>query len=207
MTLGPLEMLVVEEVTLDLGFVGVTVKQVEVDVGFWITGSLRSLGIPLGLRYLIPCLYSSWDRRANLRGNSLPHIPQEYCIFSEWAWAFILWQTRFDIWLNPLPHSSHLYGLSFVWVNTWFRKFPANHSHRICETNTEQNEQKADTEGGKMVNQREAKTIKNFFSVNAFLHFIRSNLFDGILFRKRDTCGAWAPSEFYDEKWGWKLWK
>lgn len=78
----------------------------------------------LVLRYFTPCLYSSCDLKANLRGNSFPQTPQEYCILSACACAFTLWQTRFDIWLKPLPQSSHLYGLSFVCVNTWFRKLP-----------------------------------------------------------------------------------
>lgn len=76
------------------------------------------------LRYLIPCLYSSCERKANLRGNSFPQTPHEYCILSTCACAFTLWQTKFDIWLKPLPHSSHLYGRSFVCVNTWLRKLP-----------------------------------------------------------------------------------
>lgn len=78
----------------------------------------------LVLRYFIPCLYSSCDRKANLRGNSFPQTPHEYCILSACACAFTLWQTKFDIWLKPLPQSSHLYGRSFVCVNTWLRKLP-----------------------------------------------------------------------------------
>jgi len=79
------------------------------------------------LRYLIPCLYSSCERKANRRGNSFPQTPHEYCILSTCACAFTLWQTKFDIWLKPLPHNSHLYGRSFVCVNTWFRKLPEKH--------------------------------------------------------------------------------
>lgn len=89
-------------------------------------GSLIPVCTPAGCRYFIPCLYSSCDLKENRRGNSLPQIPHTCCIFSACAWALTLWQTKFDIWLNPLPQSSHLYGLSFVWVNTWFLKLPDN---------------------------------------------------------------------------------
>lgn len=81
---------------------------------------------PAGCRYFIPCLYSSCDLKENRRGNSLPQIPHTCCIFSACACALTLWQTKFDIWLKPLPQSSHLYGLSLVWVNTWFLKLPDN---------------------------------------------------------------------------------
>lgn len=91
---------------------------------FAVLGSFTADCALLVLRYFIPCLYSSCDRKANLRGNSFPQTPHEYCILSACACAFTLWQTKFDIWLKPLPQSSHLYGRSFVCVNTWLRRLP-----------------------------------------------------------------------------------
>ena len=118
--------------------------------------SLEAVCAPAVWRYLMPCLYSSCERNEERRGNSLPQMPQAYCIFSACAWALTLWQTRFDIWLKPLPHNSHLYGRSFVCVKMWLRKLPAQNLyiaqviklHKIVEAVLSSSLRRSSTTGG-----------------------------------------------------------
>lgn len=35
------------------------------------------------------------------------------------------WLFKLVTWVNALPHSLHMYGLSFRWILSWFRKFAA----------------------------------------------------------------------------------
>lgn len=45
-------------------------------------------------------------------------------LFQIFQLTFNLWHIKFDIWLNPLLHKSHLYGRSFVCVKIWFLRLP-----------------------------------------------------------------------------------
>lgn len=172
----------------------------------------------LVLRYLMPCLYSSCDRKANLRGNSLPQTPHEYCILSACACAFTLWQTKFDIWLKPLPHNSHLYGRSLVCVNTWFRKLPKKINFEKRFMTVHFTLIYATKIYNKIIKSKgERRVRENFITIKKSLGDSRNNrsfhnlyfcvlyLFDEILYRIHGTCAACAPSVFSDGRLMWIL--